>query len=402
MGDDYARTWSGGFDFAPRGRMVFGPGVLHRLGELAAELGGRRVLLVTDPGVVRAGHVDRAERALLEAGLECGRFEGVVENPPESTVEACADFARDWARHGSIDLIVGLGGGSSLDTAKGCNFLLAGGGRMRDYWGIGKGSAGMLPMIAVPTTAGTGSECQSFALIAHEVTHAKMACGDRKATPAIALLDPELVKTQPPRVAACSAIDALAHALESAVSRRAGTISQMLSREAFCSISAGLRRVFSGDADDDALGKLLLGSSLAGLAIENSMLGAAHACANPLTARYGTAHGQAVAWMLPAVIRLNGAVAEVAAQYGRLLQSAGYEWEDDPAEQLARLVEDFVALVGLSEPPDDLAIGEREWQSLAGEAASQWTAQFNPRPLGLGDFVRLYRARFEHAVRQTV
>ena len=125
------------------------------------------------------------------------------------------------ARAAGIDGIVGLGGGSSLDTAKGCNFLLTNGGRMQDYWGVGKATRPMLPLIAIPTTAGTGSECQSFALIADETTHQKMACGDPKAAARVAILDPPLTLSQPPRVAACTGMDALSHAVETAVTKGA-------------------------------------------------------------------------------------------------------------------------------------------------------------------------------------
>lgn len=388
---------NGTFDFAPRTRIVFGVGVLDRLGDLAVELGGHRVLVVTDSGIAKAGHVERAEQLLVDRGMACVRFEGVVENPSESTVDACAAFARE--KH--ADLIVGLGGGSSLDTAKGCNFLLADGGRMRDYWGIGKARGSMLPLIAVPTTAGTGSECQSFALISHDDTHAKMACGDSKATAAVALLDPDLTRTQPPRVAACTGIDALAHALESAVSRRAGPISKMFSREAFARIVAGLRGVFHDGDDLDARGNLLLGASLAGLAIENSMLGAAHAAANPLTARYGITHGQAVGWMLPAVIRFNSADRETAREYANLARSANLAQQGNAAETLASLVEQFVAAGRLGDVPVQVAADESECQSLASQAATQWTAQFNPRTLDETDFAELYRTRFERVVEQT-
>ena len=384
------------FDFAPRTRIVFGPGVLTQLGTLAAQLGGHRVLVVSDSGICLAGHIDRAQQLLTDAGLQVSRFEHVVENPSELVVEACAAFARDR----NVDLIVGVGGGSSLDTAKGCNFLLADGGRMRDFWGIGKVQNRMLPLIAVPTTAGTGSECQSFALISHEETHAKMACGDSKATPAIALLDPELTRTQPPRVAACTGIDALAHALESAVSRRANQISKIFSREAFANIVGGLRGVFDDGDDLKARGNLLLGASLAGLAIENSMLGAAHATANPLTARYGTTHGQAVGWTLPAVIRFNSADTDAAAEYERLVRAAGLEALRDSGECLARLVEEFVEAGGLADVPPHIAADESEWRSLAGEAATQWTGQFNPRTLDEDDFEGLYRARFHRTVEQ--
>ena len=394
--EDYL-SQDGTFDFAPRTRIVFGVGVLERLGGLASELGGQRVLVVTDSGIAQAGHVDRAEQLLVAEGLECVRFEGVVENPSESVVEACAEFARK----SNVDLIVGLGGGSSLDTAKGCNFLLADGGQMRDYWGIGKVQNAMLPLIAVPTTAGTGSECQSFALISHEETHAKMACGDPKATASIALLDPELTRTQPARVAACTGIDALAHALESAVSRRAGPISKMFSRGAFANIVEGLRGVFCDGEDLEARGRLLLGASLAGLAIENSMLGAGHACANPLTARYGITHGQAVGWMLPSVIRFNGADPDAADEYEALVRVANLATDTCSAETLARLLEEFVSAGGLGDVPSEVAVDESERQTLAAQAVTQWTGQFNPRALDETDFAELYRTRFEEVIRQT-
>jgi alcohol dehydrogenase len=194
-------------DFVPRTRIVFGPGSIDRVGELVRELGGHRVLLVTDAGIVRAGHVARAERSLTAAGMQVVRFDRVVENPTTSAIDQCVAVARQE----QIDFLVGLGGGSSMDTAKGCNFLLTNGGRMEDYWGVGRATRPMLPLVAIPTTAGTGSECQSFALIAQPETHVKMACGDPKAAARVAILDPELTLTQPPMVAATTGMDALSH-----------------------------------------------------------------------------------------------------------------------------------------------------------------------------------------------
>ena len=162
------------FNFDSRTRVVFGAGSLDRLGALAGELGGEKILLVTDPGLRAAGHVDRALRALAGKGLETATFDGVEENPTTRHVAEALAVAK---KH-DINLLVGLGGGSSMDCAKGVNFLFSNGGRMSDYWGIGKAEKPMLPMIAVPTTAGTGSEAQSFALISNEKTHQKMACGD--------------------------------------------------------------------------------------------------------------------------------------------------------------------------------------------------------------------------------
>src|SRR5271165_1116 len=227
-------------DFQARTRIVFGAGAIEQLGELVRQYGGTRALLVTDPGIVAAGHVQRAEESLSAAGVHFARFDRVVENPTTEVVDECVAAARQ----GQVDFLVGLGGGSSMDTAKGCNFLLTNGGRMEDYWGVGKATQPMLPLIAIPTTAGTGSECQSFALITHPTTHLKMACGDPKAAARVAILDPELTLTQPPAVAAATGMDALSHAIETAVTRRRNPISQMLSREAFRLCARGLRRVF--------------------------------------------------------------------------------------------------------------------------------------------------------------
>ena len=165
------------FDYQPRTRLIFGAGALSRVGQLARELGGTRVLVVTDVGIVAAGHAERALEALRSEGLFATMFDGVRENPDARDVERCVAVARAQG----VDLFVGLGGGSAMDTAKGANFVLTNGGQIADYKGIGKASLPMLPLIAIPTTAGTGSECQSFALISDPVSHLKMACGDPKA-----------------------------------------------------------------------------------------------------------------------------------------------------------------------------------------------------------------------------
>ena len=169
----------------PRTRVVFGPGVLDQLGSLAAELGFRRALLVTDRGLIAAGHFERAAKLLQSAGISVAGFHDFPPNPDTRAIEA----GRDAARAAEVDSIIGLGGGSSMDCAKGINFLYTNGGDMRQYRGINKAAKPMLPLIAVPTTAGTGSEAQSFALITDPDTHEKMACGDLKALARIAILD---------------------------------------------------------------------------------------------------------------------------------------------------------------------------------------------------------------------
>ncbi len=382
------------FDYTPRTRLVFGQGTVDRLGELAQELPARKVLLVTDPGIVAAGHVERAHRALKSAGIEITVFDRVRENPTTRDVEACLEAVKP----ANIDAIVGLGGGSSLDTAKGCNFLLTNGGRMADYWGSGKATRPMLPMIAVPTTAGTGSECQSYALIADEATHQKMACGDPKAAPRIGVLDPELTISQPQHVTAATGIDAVAHAVETAVTNKRNEFSWLYSREAFRLTHAHLPEVLKTPENLQARGAMLLGASYGGMAIELSMLGAAHAAANPLTAHYGIMHGRAVGLMLLHVVKFNAQEASACQAYADLAAGAGLAGHNDPPERgFAALVEQLKLLLSKIGPPGSLAeanVPRSDISLLAREAAGQWTAQFNPRPVTEADFRSLYEAAF--------
>jgi alcohol dehydrogenase len=382
------------FDHEPRTRLVFGVGSSGQAGRLARELGANTVLLVTDPGIVAAGHADRIRRCLEEAGLQIVVFDKARENPTTKCVEDCLALARA----AGIDTIIGLGGGSAMDTAKGCNFLLTNGGRMQDYWGVGKAARPMLPFIAIPTTAGTGSECQSAALIADEQTHQKMACLDPKAAARIAILDPLLTLSQPERVAASTGIDAIAHAVETAVAKRRNSLSLMYSREAFKLCVKSLPEVLVNPNDLEARGNMQLGAALAGLAVENSMLGAAHAAANPLTAHYGIVHGQAVGLMLPHVVRFNGEDAVSRHAYAELASAPEIACASDGHDQARdALISRLEILLDLARMPRSLAacgVEREKIATLAEEAASQWTAGFNPRSMGPADFVTIYEAAF--------
>ena len=380
-----------GFDSQPRTRVIFGAGTVDRVGELARAI-GTNALLVTDPGIVAAGHVERARRRLDAAGVSVTIFDRVRENPTTREVDECLEVARAVRP----ELIIGLGGGSSMDTAKGCNFILTNGGRMQDYWGVGKATKPMLPLIAVPTTAGTGSECQSFGLIADEETHQKMACGDPKAAPCVAILDPLLTVTQPRQVAACTGIDAVAHAVETAVTKKRNELSWLYSREAFRLTAANLDHVFRQPDDLEARAAMQLGAAYAGTAIENSMLGAAHSAANPLTARFGVIHGQAVGIMLPHVVRFNAQRPDAAAIYAELAKFAGLAaWRDRTEQAVEALIARIKSLLQAGQMPPSLSalnIPPSRLPKLAEEAAGQWTAQFNPRPITTSDFEAVYAA----------
>jgi len=376
------------FDFQPRTRLLCGPDTIDSLGALAGEMGARRVLLVTDPGIVDAGHHDRALASLVAANMETQSFYEVQENPTTEHVETGRRFAE---RH-EPELIVGLGGGSAMDCAKGINFVYSNGGQIKDYWGVGKALQPMLPMIAVPTTAGTGSETQSFALISDAQSHVKMACGDKKASFRVAILDPKLTLTQPAQVTALTGTDALAHAVETFVTTRRNPVSLAFSREAWRLLSDNFARVLDDPDDLEARGAMQLGASFAGMAIENSMLGAAHALANPLTANYGVVHGQAVGMMLPHVVRFNGQQFDLL--YRELSQAAAENNGADGAKGLADFLTDLTHKANLAVALRELPISRDELPRLASEAAEQWTAQFNPRPVAVEHLQEIYEAAY--------
>lgn len=379
-----------GFDYDPRTRVLFGSHTADRLGELAREYGARHVLLVTDHGLLAAGHAERCRASLSVAGLNVTVFSDVHPNPTTDDVGRGLDVARQ----DGVDFLVAVGGGSSMDCAKGINFLLTNGGKMQDYHGTGKARLPMLPLIAVPTTAGTGSEAQSYAIIADAETHMKMACGDKKAACRAAILDPELTVSMPPGVTAAGGIDAISHAVESYVTTRRNPISQLFSRRAWRLLAAGFPGVLQAPGNVKARGAMLLGSHLAGAAIENSMLGATHALANPVTAHFGVTHGIAIGILLPHVIRYNGSV--VGGLYGRLASDIGLCQADDPAAgaKLAEAIAGLVRAAGMPTSLEACDVDPALIPQMAGEAAKQWTGTFNPRPVDATSLEELYRCAF--------
>ena len=379
--------WTSDFEVRPGPRLVVGPGSIDRLGRIARELGAVRALVVSDPGIIDAGHTAAARESLADAGVATTVFDAFGENPTTDQVEAGAALAREFRP----DLLVGVGGGSSMDCAKGINFLVSCGGRMQDYRGRDSTRAPMLPSIAVPTTAGTGSETQSFALVSDPATGLKMACGAPGAMFRVAILDVNLTLTQPLALAALTGIDALSHAVESHVSRAATPASRVFSREAFRLLATNLPGVFADGGTIAARADVQFGAALAGLAIENSMLGAAHALANPLTAAHHVAHGQAVGLLLPHVVGFNGTVCGAA--YADLLRELGIECPADAAgECLAGWLADLLARSRLATTLTAAQVVAPDTASLAAQATAQWTAGFNPRPVDAADLARLYEA----------
>lgn len=405
-----------GFELKTDTRVLFGEDMLEQLGKMAREFGFERTLLVADAGLIEAGHLAHARKFLTDEGIHTFAFSQFGQNPDADMIEA----GRASAAAQRVDSIVGLGGGSSLDCAKGINLLLTQGGAIRDYQGYGKVTKPMLPMIGVPTTAGTGSEAQSYAIISDPRTHQKMACGDPKLAFRGVILDPVLTLTQPASVTATAGYDAIAHAVETYVTTKRNPFSEMLSREAWRLLEPSYERVLASPLDLEARAAMQLGAHYAGMAIELSMLGATHACANPLTARYGTTHGSAIAVMLPHVVRWNAGV--VASRYHELLRIArrdggqasssvvpsfrsasGREQRAEgneqmpalnPGEDLASRLAQLAAAGGLPAALRAVGASSEDLPSLAQEASQQWTGRFNPRPFDTAGAREVYECAF--------
>ncbi len=376
------------FDFYPRTRLIYGSGTIERLGQFCKELHIEKPLLVADPGLREAGHVDRIMRLLRDSHLRPEPFHDFDINPTTTMVEC----GRAFSETKDIDSIIGLGGGSSLDCAKGINFLLTNGGKISDYRGYGKASKPMLPMIAVPTTAGTGSEAQSYAVIADSNSHLKMACGDPKAAFRLAILDPELTLSQPTSTTAAAGFDAIAHAIETAVTTRKSDISVMFSHQAYRLLNANIEHVLKNPNNLEARGAMHLGAFYAGLAIELSMLGAAHACANPLTARYELTHGVALSILLPHIVRWNASNNQNL--YSELIETAMAYENHTSGEVLACRLEQIGKACGFPSKLRDTGVEDQDLKTLADQAGQQWTAAFNPIPFEGAEAMEIYRCAY--------
>ena len=375
------------FDTQNRTRFVFGEGAIERLGELASTFRPKCVLVVSDAGLIDAGHFEVAVKSLRASGLRIESFHDFGENPTSAMVDAGVAKAAEV----KPDLLIGLGGGSSMDCCKGINFVYSCGGSIHDYHGVGKATTSMLPMIAIPTTSGTGSEAQSFALISDAETHTKMACGDPQAACRIAILDPLLTVTQPQRVTSLTGIDAISHAIETYVTNRRNPMSVTYSRRAFGLLANGFSRVLTEPGDIEARSQMQVGACFAGMAIETSMLGAAHATANPLTAHHNITHGQAVGMMLPAVIRMNGS--NHADWYAELLREVEPSiTADDAPQRLAEMVTQWLREAGLATSLDELQIPTSGIDTFVQDALKQWTGTFNPIPLNAQRVSDLYHS----------
>jgi alcohol dehydrogenase class IV len=344
------------FTFQVPSNILFESGASKKVADLAAGFGAQRILLVTDRGVRDAGLTAAAEDALKAAGRDVVLFEDVVADPPSGVIERAVSLCRDER----IDLVLSIGGGSALDTAKLVAYLARSGDRLDDIYGVGLAKGERLPLLLVPTTAGTGSEVTPIAIVTTPTTEKKGVVSPRL-LPDWAILDPELTLGLPSHVTAATGIDAMVHAIEAYTSRhKKNPMSDQLARQALALLSQNIREVCRNGRNLEARSQMLLGSMLAGMAFANAPVAAVHALAYPIGAIFHVPHGLSNALVLMGVLRFNLPAAE--ALYAELAPIIDPEANGlSTSEAARRFVDGLAAICRDCKVPASLAeVGVRE------------------------------------------
>ena len=379
--------------FQFRTKIFSGRGSVSNLGTIAKDFGARSCLLVADPELERHGLIEPVRASLRQAGIHVESSMKVEPEPYLDNADDAAAIGRDLG----ADIVVGLGGGSALDTAKAAAILVTNHGKAEDYVGLNKVPVAGSRTIMIPTTSGTGAEVTFTAVFTNRLTKAKGGINSSYMYPDAALLDPELTLSLPPQVTAFTGMDALTHAIESVTSRSASVFTQALSLTSARLISESLRRAVFHGSDIDAREKMLLGSLFGGLALADAGVGAAHALAYPLGGHYRIPHGLANAVLIPHVMEFNlpaaqEALALVSKSMGESIEGLAPRWAAQAAVDAVRtLASDIGVPLSLSE----LGIPRADIPMLV-EGALKVTrpVENNPRNLGPEEAEAIYEAAF--------
>jgi alcohol dehydrogenase class IV len=381
--------------FGIKTKVFFGRGGISNLGEIAKQTGGRKYLLVGDPGLEKHGLLEPVRESLSSAGLTGKEF---LEVEPEPYLDG-ADNAAAIGKELGADLVVGVGGGSTMDTAKAAAILITNGGAAEDYLGLEQVPNPGVLTIMIPTTSGTGAEVTFTAVFTNRETKAKGGINSSHMFPEVALLDPELTMTLPPDVTAATGMDALTHAVESVTSRSSTIFTEALALTAIRLISENLRRaVFRGTEDIEARENMLLGSLLGGLALADAGVGAAHALAYPLGGNYRVPHGLANAILIPHVMEFN--LPAAVRHFALVAAAMGEAVEGLPPRQAAAsavyAVSGLCDDIGIPESLSELGIPREDIPMLVqGALTVTRPVENNPRTLGAEEAQGIYENAFD-------
>jgi alcohol dehydrogenase len=380
------------FSFSTVASIVSEPGASLRLGQLITERfpGIERVLIVTDPGFLRTGLAEPPRASLEREGMQVSIYSDVIADPPEAVVHAAAGFARQQG----AELVIGLGGGSSMDVAKLVAVLAGSGQPLAEMYGIGKVSGKRLPLVQVPTTAGTGSEVTNIAIVTTGET-TKMGVVAPQLYADLALLDASLTVGLPAIVTAATGIDAMVHAIEAYTSRhKKNPLSDMLARQALSLLSANLVKACENGQDLDARQAMLLGACMAGQAFSNAPVAAVHALAYPIGGIFHVAHGLSNSLVLPHVLRFNlPSATSLYAELAGIVVPHAAGSEEARAQALIVAMQQIATITGVETTLQQVGITERDLDRLAGDAMLQTRLLGNnPREITREDARAIYAA----------
>lgn len=368
--------------------LAYGVGAVKKTGEYAKEF-GKKALVVTDKGVEGAGLLEPVLQSLKEHGIAWEVFDEVEQDPSVETAHACLERFRA----SGADLIVGVGGGSSLDTAKACGVLATNGGRITDYEGVGKVPKPAAPVIGIPTTAGTGSELTINLVITDRQRQFKFAVIGKNAACRVAIDDPVMTLSMPPGLTASTGLDALTHAIESYTSVTAHPFSEALALEAVSKITGHLRQAVANGRDLEERDQVLQGVVMASIAFSNTRLGNAHAMAHPLGARFRVPHGVANAILLPHVMWFN--VPAVPHKFAKLAQAMGERVDGltlmEAAYKAVEAVQKLSEDVGIPKGIAQMGVTDADIDVLAEDSMKSGNIQANPRVTTKKDIVELFK-----------
>ena len=372
--------------------MLVGGGTIRQIADILEKFALRRPLIVTDPFMVSSGLLRRCLEPLEQAGIAAAIFSDTIPEPTDTIVENGVIAIRA----GDYDCLIGFGGGSPIDTAKAMAILAVSGGKMRDYKAPFPADRGAMPVIAIPTTAGTGSECTRFTVITDHERDEKMLIAGLGALPLAAIVDYELTFTVPPRTTADTGVDSLTHALEAYVSKRANPFSDALALAAMELIGRHLRTAYAEPRNAGAREAMMLGATQAGLAFSNSSVALVHGMSRPIGAHFHVPHGLSNAMLLPAITRFSIGAAE--ARYAEASRRAGFAAATDPdpiaAAKLVSGLEQLNAELGVPTPAA-YGIDEATWNAkldlMSDQALASGSPANNPRVPEKSDILALYR-----------
>ena len=375
------------FSFSVPQNIVAGKRTIKKLPEVAAKLGGKKAFIISGPHLNKIGAVAACEALLAEAGIQAAAFTDCEANPSVETVDkATAQFKESGA-----DFIVAYGGGSPMDVAKAVGVLAKYGGSVTEYEGAHKVPGDIVPLIAIPTTAGTGSEVTAFSVITDHSRQYKLTVFSYKLLPAYAILDADLIITVPAHTAAACGMDALIHALEAYISTAASPFSDAMAEKSMELIGGNIRRYVANRTDIEAAQAMLVGSLFAGIAFSFARLGNVHAMSHPVSAHFNVAHGVANAILLPTIVDYNAL-----ADHGKYRKIYNYiaqiplGADEFESFMLADEIRDLNDILGIPACLSEVGVKEDAIPAMAADAMKSGNIAVNPRSSKLEDIEMLY------------